>query len=192
MSIHVPQTNDTKGFINESKIAVDEKGVRILNFVRRLVVNKDLLAGIESENRLFCNDFADEDLLGNDKLFAFHTWEHQLQKLKKLRFMAVNQIRDFLENGNITNSVNFPQTKLEEPIPAGGGRLCIADKNVPNMVGQITTILAAEKVNISGMVNKISRFSLQLIDVESCLTDSMIEKLRNIEGVIEVRLISNC
>ena len=107
--------------------------------------------------------------------------------------MAVNQIRDFLENGNIVNSVNFPQTKLEEPIPAGGGRLCIANKNVPNMVGQITTILAAEKVNISGMVNKNrADLAYNLIDVESCLTEAMIEKLRNIEGVIDVRLIANC
>lgn len=196
LSIHVPQTNETKGFINASKIASMKKGVRILNFARGgLVVNTDLLAGIESGKiACFVTDFADEDLLGNDKIICLpHLGASTPEAEENCAYMAVKQIRDFLENGNIVNSVNFPQTKLEEAIPVGGARLCIANKNVPNMVGQITTILAAEKINISGMVNKNrADLAYNLIDVESCLSQALVDKLRNIEGVIEVRLISNC
>ena len=194
VTIHIPQTNDTKGYINADRIAMMKKGVRLLNFARGgLVVNADVLAAIESGKiASFVTDFADEDLLKNDKVICLpHLGASTPEAEDNCAFMAVAQLRDFLENGNITNSVNFPKCRMEEPIPADGTRLCIANRNVPNMVGQITTILADAKMNIAAMVNQNrANVAYNLIDVENAIDDSIIEKIRNIDGVITVRTIT--
>lgn len=193
ITIHVPQTNDTKGFINADKLSVMKKGVRILNFARGgLVVNKDILAALDSGKvACFVTDFADEELLKNDKVICLpHLGASTPEAEDNCAFMAVDQLRDFLENGNIINSVNFPKTKLDEAIPAGGARLCIANKNVPNMVGQITTVLANEKMNIAAMVNQNrADVAYNLIDVEGEVPVSVLDKLKAIQGVINVRAI---
>ncbi|HOS29605.1 MAG TPA: phosphoglycerate dehydrogenase, partial [Treponemataceae bacterium] len=195
LTIHVPQTNDTKGFINADKIAVMKKGVRLLNFARGgLVVNKDILAALDSGKvACFVTDFADEELLKNDKVICLpHLGASTPEAEDNCAFMAVDQLRDFLENGNIINSVNFPKTKLDEAIPSGGARLCIANKNVPNMVGQITTVLANEKMNIAAMVNQNrADVAYNLIDVEGEVPSTVIEKLKAIQGVINVRAIKH-
>ena len=194
VTIHIPQTNDTKGYINADRIAMMKKGVRLLNFARGgLVVNADVLAAIESGKiASFVTDFADEELLKNDKVICLpHLGASTPEAEDNCAFMAVAQLRDFLENGNITNSVNFPKCRMEEPIPADGTRLCIANRNVPNMVGQITTILADAKMNIAAMVNQNrANVAYNLIDVENAIDDSIIEKIRNIDGVITVRTIT--
>ncbi len=194
ITIHVPQTNETKGFINADKISVMKKGVRILNFARGgLVVNKDILVALDSGKiACFVSDFADEDLLKNDKVICLpHLGASTPEAEDNCAFMAVDQLRDFLENGNIVNSVNFPKAKLDEAIPEGGTRLCIANKNVPNMVGQITTVLANEKMNIAAMVNQNrADVAYNLIDVEGTVTPSAIDKLKTIQGVITVRAIT--
>ncbi|MBP7479008.1 MAG: phosphoglycerate dehydrogenase [Spirochaetaceae bacterium] len=195
LTIHVPQTNDTKGFINADKIAVMKKGVRLLNFARGgLVVNKDILAALDSGKvACFVTDFADEELLKNDKVICLpHLGASTPEAEDNCAFMAVDQLRDFLENGNIINSVNFPKTKLDEAIPSGGARLCIANKNVPNMVGQITTVLANEKMNIAAMVNQNrADVAYNLIDVEGEVPSTVVEKLKAIQGVINVRAIKH-
>lgn len=195
LTIHVPQTNDTKGFINADKISVMKKGVRLLNFARGgLVVNKDILAALDSGKvACFVTDFADEELLKNDKVICLpHLGASTPEAEDNCAFMAVDQLRDFLENGNIINSVNFPKTKLDEAIPSGGARLCIANKNVPNMVGQITTVLANEKMNIAAMVNQNrADVAYNLIDVEGEVPSTVIEKLKAIQGVINVRAIKH-
>ncbi|HQL05150.1 MAG TPA: phosphoglycerate dehydrogenase [Treponemataceae bacterium] len=195
LTIHVPQTNDTKGFINADKIAVMKKGVRLLNFARGgLVVNKDILSALDSGKvACFVTDFADEELLKNDKVICLpHLGASTPEAEDNCAFMAVDQLRDFLENGNIINSVNFPKTKLDEAIPSGGARLCIANKNVPNMVGQITTVLANEKMNIAAMVNQNrADVAYNLIDVEGEVPSTVIEKLKAIQGVINVRAIKH-
>lgn len=101
--------------------------------------------------------------------------------------MAVQQLKNFLETGNIINSVNFPACSME---PTGDTRIIIINKNIPNMVGQITAVLAEEKLNISDMLNKHKNdYAYTLIDIESEIPPSAVEKIRNIEGVICVRLI---
>ena len=193
VTIHIPQTNDTKGYINADRIAMMKKGVRLLNFARGgLVVNADVLAAIESGKiASFVTDFADEELLKNDKVICLpHLGASTPEAEDNCAFMAVAQLRDFLENGNITNSVNFPKCRMEEPIPADGTRLCIANRNVPNMVGQITTVLADAKMNIAAMVNQNkANVAYNIIDVENKIDDSIIEKIRGIDGVITVRTI---
>ena len=194
VTIHIPQTNDTKGYINADRIAMMKKGVRLLNFARGgLVVNADVLAAIESGKiASFVTDFADEELLKNDKVICLpHLGASTPEAEDNCAFMAVAQLRDFLENGNITNSVNFPKCRMDEPIPQDGTRLCIANRNVPNMVGQITTILADAKMNIAAMVNQNrANVAYNIIDVENAIDDSIIEKIRGIDGVITVRTIT--
>ena len=193
ITIHIPQTNDTKGFINADRISIMKKGVRILNFARGgLVVNKDLLAAIDSGKVAgYTCDFADEDLLKNDKVICLpHLGASTPEAEDNCAFMAVAQLRDFLENGNIVNSVNFPKCRMDEPVPENGTRICIANKNIPNMVGQITTVLADAKCNIAAMVNQNrADVAYNIIDVENKIGDDIAGKLKAIDGVIAVRLI---
>ena len=194
VSLHIPQTNDTKGFINTDRINMMKKGVRLLNFARGgLVVNKDVIAAIEAGKiAQYITDFTDEELLANDKVICLpHLGASTPEAEDNCAFMAVKQLKDFLERGNIVNSVNFPKTYLDAQIPAGGTRLCIANKNVPNMVGQISTILADAKLNIEGMVNQNrADLAYNLIDVSCPVTDDVVAKLKSIEGVINVRCIA--
>lgn len=194
ITIHVPQTAETKGLINADKIKAMKKGVRIINLARGgLVVNADLLEGIKSGKvERFVTDFADEELLGNDKVICMpHLGASTPEAEENCALMAVKQLRDFLETGTIVNSVNFPKCKLEDAIPAGGTRLCIAHKNIPNMVGQITTALAESSLNISSMTNQ-SRgdVAYTVIDVDTPVDGAAMYKLGAIKGLIGVRPIT--
>ena len=193
ITIHVPQTPDTKGLINADRIKAMKNGVRIINLARGgLVVNADILDGINSGKiACFVTDFADEDLLNNDKVICMpHLGASTPEAEENCAMMAVNQLRAFLETGAIINSVNFPKCKIEDPIPAGGTRLCIAHKNIPNMVGQITTVLAAASLNIEGMINQNrGDLAYNIIDVAVPVTDEVLANLRGIDGVINVRPI---
>ncbi|HOC29721.1 MAG TPA: phosphoglycerate dehydrogenase [Treponemataceae bacterium] len=193
LTIHVPQTNDTKGFINADKLRIMKKGVRILNFARGgLVNNADMIAAIK-EGKVACHvtDFADEALLACEGVICLpHLGASTPEAEENCAHMAVNQIMDFLENGNIVNSVNFPKCKIDGCIPAQGSRLCIANRNVPNMIGQITSILAGAKLNIASMTNQNrSEVAYNLIDVEDRVNANVLANLKDIDGVISVRVI---
>lgn len=194
ISIHVPQTAETKGLINADRIKAMKKGVRIINLARGgLVVNADVLEGINS-GKIACmvTDFADEELLGNDKIICLpHLGASTPEAEENCALMAVKQLRDFLETGTIVNSVNFPKCKIDEAIPAGGTRLCISHKNIPNMVGQITTALAESSLNISAMTSQ-SRGDLAytVIDVDTPVDGASMYKLGAIQGLIAVRPIA--
>lgn len=194
ISIHVPQTAETKGLINADRIKAMKKGVRIINLARGgLVVNADVLEGINS-GKIACmvTDFADEELLGNDKVICLpHLGASTPEAEENCALMAVKQLRDFLETGTIVNSVNFPKCKMDQAIPAGGTRLCISHKNIPNMVGQITTALAESSLNISTMTSQ-SRGDLAytVIDVDTAVDGASMYKLVAIKGLIAVRPIA--
>ncbi|MCQ2614073.1 MAG: phosphoglycerate dehydrogenase [Treponemataceae bacterium] len=194
VTVHVPQTNSTKGFINADRIRMMKKGVRLLNFARGgLVVNADVLEAINNGTiAAFVTDFADEELMKNDKVICLpHLGASTPEAEDNCACMAVLQVKDFLENGNIVNSVNFPKCKMDAAIPAGGTRLCITNRNVPNMVGQITTILADAKLNISAMVNQNrADVAYNIIDVESVVSDDVLAKIRGVDGIIGVRPIA--
>ena len=194
ITIHVPQTAETKGLINADKIKAMKKGVRIINLARGgLVVNADLLEGIKSGKiDCFVTDFADQELLGNDKVICLpHLGASTPEAEENCALMAVKQLRDFLETGTIVNSVNFPKCRLDGAIPAGGTRLCVAHKNIPNMVGQITTVLAESSLNISTMASQ-SRgdVAYTVIDVDTPVDGAAMYKLGAIKGLIGVRPIS--
>ena len=193
ITIHVPQTPETKGLINAERIKAMKNGVRITNLARGgLVVNADIIAGINSGKiACFVTDFTDEDLLNNDKIVCLpHLGASTPEAEENCALMAVRQLKNFLETGAIVNSVNFPKCKIEDPIPVNGTRLCISHKNIPNMVGQITTVLAGASLNIAGMVNQNrGDLAYNIIDLDTNVSDEIIDKLQSIEGVIKVRPI---
>lgn len=193
ITVHVPQTNDTKGMINASSIKTMKDGVRIVNFARGgLVNNADVLAALESGKvAALITDFADEELLKCDKVICLpHLGASTPEAEDNCAVMAVKELRDFLELGEIRNSVNYPKTFRNEPIPANGTRLCIAHKNVPNMIAQFTTVLGNAKLNIAGMVDQNKNdLAYAIIDVDGKVDEATLGTLKEIDGVIKVRPI---
>jgi D-3-phosphoglycerate dehydrogenase len=193
ITVHVPQTDETKGMINASTIKVMKDGVRIINLARGgLVNNADLLAAIDSGKvAAHVTDFADEDLMKNDKVICMpHLGASTPEAEDNCAIMAVKELRDFLETGIIVNSVNFPRVTVDSAIPAGGTRLCISHKNVPGMIAKFTTILGDLNLNVEGIVDQ-SRgdIAYALIDVAGKVGDDTLKTLEECEAVINVRPI---
>jgi D-3-phosphoglycerate dehydrogenase len=192
ITLHIPLNDKTKGLINRERMTIMKKGVRILNFARGGLVNNEDLKDALKEGIVssYVTDFPDEDLLKLDNVIPFpHLGASTPEAEDNCAIMAVNQIRDFLEHGNIKNSVNFPDCELDTF--GSSHRLVIANKNVPNMVGQITTILASEKINIADMINRHKGdYAYNIIDIDNVIPSSAIDKLKCIDGVIMVRQIN--
>ena len=192
VTLHVPLSDQTRGMINRERIVLMKKGARLLNFARGgLVNNADLRAAMaDGSIAAYVTDFPDEELLKTDNVVAFpHLGASTPEAEDNCAVMAVNQLRDFLENGNIKNAVNYPDCDMG-PAPAGGTRIILANKNVPAMVGQITTVLAAEKINISDMINKHKgEQAYNIIDIDGKTNDAVMKRLKEIQGVIMVRSI---
>ena len=194
ITIHMPQTNDTKGFINADRLNAMKTGVRIVNFARGgLVNNADMLQAIASGKvSMFVTDFAAEELLGNPKVVCFpHLGASTPEAEENCAVMAVAELREFLERGTIANSVNFPKIVTENEIPSGGTRLCISNKNIPGMVSKFSTILGEASLNIAGMINQNSgNIAYNIIDVEGNVSDDTLAKLSAMENVTHVRAIT--
>lgn len=194
ITLHIPATADTSGLINGERIKQMKKGVRLLNFARsELVVEKDLLEAVSGGKiASYICDFANEKMLNGENIVCLpHLGASTPEAEINCAQMAVRQLRDFLENGNIANSVNFPKCKMEDPIPVGGARLCVSNRNVPNMVGQITTVLANARCNISAMINQNrGEVAYNIINLDSEIPDSAIEDICQIDGIIKMRVIS--
>jgi D-3-phosphoglycerate dehydrogenase / 2-oxoglutarate reductase len=190
ISLHVPLVDNTKEFINKAKFDIMKDGVRILNFARGGLINKpDLFAAFESGKVAgFVTDFPSDELLKHDKVLGLpHLGASTPESELNCARMAVDQVRDFLENGNIMNSVNFPNTGMPRN---GGYRLIIANKNVPKMVGNITAVLADENINIANMLNKHrGEIAYNIIDIDGVINEEQVQKIRKIEGIIMVRLL---
>lgn len=190
VTLHIPLNDETKGIINRQKFAIMKKGVRILNFARgELVHNKDLKEAIgQGIVEMYVTDFPNEDLLKIDNVIPIpHLGASTPESEENCAVMAVTQLRNYLEEGNIKNSVNFPECILS---PSGSKRIIIANKNIPNMIGQITPILAQANINIADMLNKSrGNYAYNIIDIDNTIEDETIEKLRAVEGVIMVRVL---
>ena len=193
ITIHVPQTNDTKGMINAASIKTMKDGVSIINIARGgLVNNADVLDALNSGKiRCMVTDFCAEELLNNPKVICMpHLGASTPEAEDNCAVMAANQIKDFLENGNIVNSVNFPKTVTDNPVPKGGTRLCIFHKNVPDVISKFTTFLGESKLNIAGMINQArGDYAYNLTDVDSDVSDEILSKLAALDTVINVRAI---
>lgn len=190
LTVHVPLMDSTKGFINKSKFAIMKNGVRILNFAREGLVDKtDLLAALqEGKVACFVTDFPEDDLLGHDKIIPVpHLGASTPESETNCAMMAVDQLKNFLENGNIKNSVNFPTADLPRN---GGSRIIIANKNVPAMVGKITSVLADQNINIADMLNQHrDELAYNIIDVDGDIKEEQIAKIRKIDGIILARVL---
>ncbi len=190
LSLHIPLMDTTKGFINKDKFDIMKDGVRIMNFARGGLVNQDdLFAAFESGKvASFVTDFPDEALLKHDKVIGIpHLGASTPESETNCAVMAVDQVMDFLQDGNIKNSVNFPNTGMPRN---GGYRLIIANKNIPKMVGNITSVLADENINIADMLNKHrGDIAYNIIDIDGEIAEDQVKKIRDIEGIIMVRLL---
>jgi len=190
ITLHVPLTEETKGMINKDRFARMKKGVRILNFARGELVNqKDLKAAIEKGIvSVYVTDFPDEELLEMENVITIpHLGASTPEAEDNCAVMAVKQICNYLEKGNIINSVNFPTCQMDI---LRKKRIIIANKNIPRMVGQITAILASEGINIADMLNKSKGdLAYNIIDIDNEISNESIQKIRRIEGVTTVRVI---
>ena len=191
VTINIPLTPETKGYINKDKFAMMKDGVKILNFARGgLIDNNDMKAAIESGKvSSYVTDFPDEDCLKMDKVISIpHLGASTKESETNCAIMAVEQLRDYLENGNIINSVNFPSAEMERN---GGTRIIIANRNVPNMVSQISSILAAKRLNIDHMLNrKRDDIAYNIIDVATSEVDaSLKDELLAVDGIFMVRIL---
>jgi D-3-phosphoglycerate dehydrogenase len=191
ITVHVPLTDKTKGMFNRDKFATMKRGARLLNFARGDLVNDaDLASALESGAvGAYVTDFPTEELLKLNNVLAFpHLGASTPEAEDNCAAMAAAQTRDFLENGNIKNSVNFPDCGLDFRTRA---RVVIANRNIPNMVGQITGALAAEKINIADMLNRHKgELAYNIIDVDGEAPEGAADKIRAIEGVIMARVIT--
>jgi D-3-phosphoglycerate dehydrogenase / 2-oxoglutarate reductase len=192
ITLNLPLLKETKEYIDKEKIARMKQGVRILNFARGgLVKNSDLAEALESGKvHRYVTDFPNEEILKMKHTIAIpHLGASTAESETNCAIMAVDQVREYLENGNIINSVNFPQAEMDRN---GGARILIANKNVPNMVSQISSVLAQDHVNISNMLNKNkNEIAFNIIDVDRpTLDDSIRKKLETIDGVFMVRILS--
>jgi len=193
ITVHVPETPDTKGLINAQTIRTMKDGVKIINLARGgLVNNEDILKALDSGKvSALVTDFAAEEFLKNDKIICFpHLGASTPEAEENCAIMAVKELREFLEFGNIEHSVNFPKCKLDPPIPVNGTRLCISNKNVAGVVSKFTSVLGEANLNISSMINQNKAdLAYNLIDVEGKVSEDTINQLKSIEGVIKVRPI---
>jgi D-3-phosphoglycerate dehydrogenase / 2-oxoglutarate reductase len=190
VSLHVPQVEATKHLINAERIALMRHGAVLLNFSREAIVDVDaVLTGLHAKKlRAYVCDFPDARLRGHPGAIALpHLGASTREAEDNCAVMVVDQIRDYLEHGNVRNAVNFPETVMPRESPF---RVGIANANVPNMLGQISTAMAHAGLNIHNMFNK-SRgdMAYTLVDVDSAVKEGVVRALAEIAGVLSVRYL---
>ena len=190
ITLHAPLNDKTKGLLNKDKFALMKKGVRILNFARGgFVNNADLKEAIKNGTvAYYVTDFPDDDLVQMENVIPIpHLGASTPESEENCADMAVDQLREYLEKGNIVNSVNFPDCAL---VPSGSKRILIANKNIPAIIGQITQILADQKINIADMLNKSKgEYAYNIIDIDGSIDDKVIEQIKKIKEIVMVRVI---
>ena len=191
ITIHVPALDSTKGMINSETIALMKDGVVILNFARDLLVKEgELLEALAAGKvKKYVTDFPNPTVVGKENVIVIpHLGASTEESEDNCAKMAVKEVIEFLENGNIRNSVNYPNCDMG--LRGDCTRITIMHRNVPNMIGQFSAILADDGVNIANMANKSrNAYAYTIIDVESKITDEIVEELVNVKDVLRVRVI---
>jgi D-3-phosphoglycerate dehydrogenase / 2-oxoglutarate reductase len=194
ITVHVPLTEDTKGMFNEATFSIMKPDVHILNFSRDGLVNEADMAEALANGKVgkYITDFPNENILKMKNVIPIpHLGASTGESEENCAIMAARQVKEFLETGNIKNSVNFPNASLPY---TGKRRVAAFHKNVPNMVGQITSTISNYHLNIADMVNRSrGEYAYTMIDidnkVENEIIPNLVEKIENIEGIVSVRLI---
>ena len=190
ITFHVPLVDATKNLINPDRIKIMKDNITILNFARGGVVDEQAVcAAIEAGKvHAYISDFPSNATKSFPRVMTLpHLGASTMEAEDNCAIMVAEQIKDYLENGNIRNSVNFPEAVMPR---AGDTRIAIANKNVPNMVGQITTKLADSQLNIVDLLNKSrGNFAYTLIDIDGKVDASLVGELASIDGVLRVRAL---
>ena len=190
ITVHVPLTPDTKGVINAENIAKMKDGVRIINYSRADLVNSaDVLAAIKNGKiSAYTTDFATDDILGEEGVIVTpHLGASTPESEDNCAAMAADEIKDFLENGNIKNSVTLPNVSMAR---TGAERVCVIHKNIPNIISTVTAALSATGNNIERMDSKSKKdYAYTILDVANDVDESAKAKIASIDGVIRVRVI---
>lgn len=190
ITIHVPALEDTKGMINKDSIGLMKDGVVILNMARDVLVNSEDIvdALVTGKVKKYVTDFPTPEIAGvKNAIVIPHLGASTEESEENCARMAVNEVREFLENGNIKNSVNFPNCDMGIRSKT---RITILHKNVPNMIGQFTALLAKENINIADMTNKSKgAYAYTMIDVDNEAGQQVVSELEEIPGVLKVRVI---
>ena len=191
ITVHVPLMDSTKKMINKDTIASMKDGVVVLNFSRDLLVDDDAMAEALESGKVhrYITDFPNPKSVNMKNVIAIpHLGASTEESEDNCAVMAVKEMMDYLENGNIRNSVNYPACDMG--VCRTASRIAVMHKNIPNMIGQITGALAEQDVNISDMTNKSrDQYAYTLLDLESRPKEATIEKLKGIKGVLRVRTV---
>lgn len=190
ISLHVPATKDTKGFINEKAFSVMKDGVKIINLARAELVDPDAMKAAIDSGKVakYVVDFPSTELVGYQNIISIpHLGASTAESEDNCAVMAARELVDFLENGNIVNSVNFPTVTVPK---SGGTRICITHKNVPTMLAQITAVLGEEHINIENMGNgSKGEYAYTIVDTGSNIPATVTDKFGAIDGIIRTRVI---
>ena len=191
-TIHVPATKDTLGLIGEKACALMKEGVVVVNFSRdTLVDNAALTAALEAGKvRTYITDFATPEVMSMPRTIVLpHLGASTGEAEENCAMMAVHEMMNYLDHGNIINSVNYPACDMG-PCPETGGRIAVFHSNIPNMISQITSTMGNENVNIANLTNKARNdYSYTMFDIDETAPASAIEKLSALEGVRRVRVV---
>ena len=191
ISLHVPLLEETRGLVDAAILKSAKPGLVILNFAREPIVDNQAMMKAIQEGivRKYVSDFPVTELLNNDAVvFTPHLGASTVEAEENCAEMAVDQLIEFLETGNIVNSVNFPSVSMGRRV---GSRLAVVNKNVPGMLGQITSLLASKDANVADLTNKSrAELAYNLIDIEQKPDDELLFNLRSLENVMSVRVIT--
>ena len=191
ITVHTPLVDDTKKMINKETIAMMKDGVIVLNFARDLLVDDEAMCEALASGKVkkYVTDFPNPNVAGVEGVIATpHLGASTAESEDNCAVMAVKEIMDFVENGNIVNSVNYPKCDLG--VCDKTTRITVCHKNIPNMIGQLTSVVAAEGINVSDMVDKSKGdYAYAIIDCDDPATEQLVSKLQAVEGVIKVRVI---
>lgn len=191
ITIHVPLLDSTKKMINKEAISMMKENAVVLNFARDLLVDEEEMVKALKDGKIkkYVTDFPNAVTAGKDGVLVIpHLGASTEESEDNCAVMAVEELKDYLQNGNIKNSVNYPGCDLG--VCDKAGRIAINHRNIPNMIGQYTSKLAAYNINISDMINKSKgEYAYTILDTESALTKEVADDLASIDGVLKVRII---
>ena len=192
ITIHVPATDTTKGMIDQDALSLMKKGVVVLNFARNVLVEEEAMvdALVSGHVKHYVTDFPTPQIVGvKGAIVIPHLGASTEESEDNCAVMAASQIKNYLENGNIKNSVNY--TVCDMGLRGNNTRILLLHHNVPNMIGQFTKILADDNMNIADLTNKSKgKYAYTMIDIDSAVSENVIKDLGTVEEVLRIRVIS--